>query len=83
MRDHALVHVVPDSFGTTWGNGRTRGDGIAKRIDRLLICESVFLHLPHLETSIIADSILDHKSIMLAWRGEFDNNSYPFKFNLR
>jgi len=83
MRDHALVDVVLDPFGPTWRNGRTGREGIAKNIDQFLVCQSLFLHLSKLEFSILTTSILDHKPIMLAWRGDFDNRAYPFKFNPR
>lgn len=83
MRDHAMADIVLEGLGPTWRNGRTDGEGIAKRIDRFLICQSLSILLPNLESSILIENILDHKPIMLAWSWDLDVRSFRFKFNLR
>jgi len=41
IKDHSLVDLAPNVFVPMWKNGRVGGAGIAKRLDHILIAESL------------------------------------------
>jgi hypothetical protein len=43
--NHSLVDLAPDTLVPTWRNGRAGGAGIAKRLDRALVAESLLLEV--------------------------------------
>lgn len=65
----ALKDIVPTPIAPTKQNGSIRSKGISKRLDRLIIIESLYNGLSGIKSMIIPYFISDHQPILLSWAG--------------
>jgi hypothetical protein len=81
LHTSGLVDVQPSKLTPTWRNGRTGADGIAKRLDRFLLDESLLICNYKVRSWVINSTISDHNLICLQLDSYAQKSSPPFKFN--
>ena len=76
-----LVDLSMDPCTPTWRNGRSRDEGICKRLDRFLVSESLLPSFSSYRSWAYPSDVSDHYPICLEW-GPFSHvPCRPFKFN--
>ena len=76
-----LLDVIPSSLVPTWTSGRCGVGGVAKRLDRFVMAETLFESVFKYRSWAIATRVSNHKAICLHLVFDREKNHYPFKFN--
>lgn len=76
-----LTNLAPTPLKPTWKNNRTGTAGVAKRIDRFLINDSLMNNSLTIKQWIGFGGLSDHHPIFLELRCDSEKPRSPFKFN--
>ena len=79
--DFNLVDVAPPCAGPSWRNGRSREDGIRKRLDHFFLSLNLIDLLPRHRVWYLLSMIFDHYPVLLEWKEDPTSSYLPFKFN--
>jgi endonuclease/exonuclease/phosphatase family metal-dependent hydrolase len=64
IKDHSLVDLALDILIPTWRNGRAGDTGIAKRLDRILVSESLLQEVGCYHSWVEIPYIYDHAAVI-------------------
>jgi len=81
LEEHQWIDIPSARLQYTWTNNRSGEQGLARRLDRFLIKESLYNSLPRIRQWVGSGGISNHRPIYLE---TVDNNNKiksPFKFN--
>ena len=81
IRDSGLIDLRPFVSGPTWRNGRSGGQCISKRLDRVLMAEPLSHFFQKFRVWHINSMISDHLPVCLQLDMEVEKVNYPFKYN--
>jgi hypothetical protein len=81
IKDHLLVDLAPDVLVPTWRNGRVGGAGIAKRLDHILVAESLLIDEGRYRSWVELPFISDHAPVIAQFDFTQVQVAYPFKLN--
>jgi hypothetical protein len=77
-----LVDIHPTELVATWNSGRSEGQGIQKRLDRVFSSESILGDSTRYRSWVELSFISDHAPIIFLMDYGLKKIAYPFKFNL-
>lgn len=81
LEDHHWVDIPSARLQYTWSNNRSGEQGLARRLDRFLIKETLYTFLPRIRQWVGSGGISDHMPIYLEADGTNHKIKSPFKFN--
>jgi endonuclease/exonuclease/phosphatase family metal-dependent hydrolase len=76
-----LVDIQPTKLVPTWRNGRSRGQGIQKRLDRIYVSETLLGDVVRYKSWVELMFISNHAPVLFQLDYGQKNIAYPFKFN--
>jgi endonuclease/exonuclease/phosphatase family metal-dependent hydrolase len=78
---HALVDILPTVIVPTWRNGRAGSEAIKKRLDRVLISETLATLDGRIRSWVEYPFLSDHAPVLLQLETTLSPKAYPFKLN--
>jgi hypothetical protein len=81
IKDHLLVDLAPDVLVPTWRNNRAGGAFIAKRLDHILVAESLLSAVGRYQSWVELPYISDHAPVIAQFDFSQTRVAYPFKLN--
>ena len=81
IRDSGLIDLRPFVLGPTWRNGHSEGQSISKRLDKVLMADSLSHIFQKFRICHINSMISDHLLVFLQLDMDAEKVFYPFKYN--
>lgn len=78
---HGLIDIRPHPLMPTWTNRRAGVNFIGKRLDRVVVKNSIFDILGGPKSFVMVSDVSDHYPISLSCNNFPVRSGYPFKFN--
>jgi hypothetical protein len=78
---HKLIDIKPNKLVSTWRNGSTGQDAVARRLDRFIVAEDLLLDIGLYRSWVEFPFISDHVPVLLQLDLPPVYKTYPFKFN--
>jgi hypothetical protein len=81
FQENRLVDILPDEVVPTWRNGRSRCEGISKRLDRVYLSEDLLSNAGRHRSWVSYPYLSDHAHVLLQLENNYHTTTYPFKLN--